>query len=177
MKITDMTDTLFAREVERLAGDVQFWAIRLQNAFGPNTKIELSPVSYLDGTGEQPYPLAIDLWEVWEYARGTGPRPEAMEDVIQSLCELLWAPVGGTSYQIPPTWWEEPLGFMCRLAEARATLEAGADLTPTQLAALGGVTEHQVRLLCRQEAIDGKREDKGWIIPNAEAQKWLENKR
>jgi len=180
MKITDMTDTVFDREMQRILGDVMFWITRLDQVGDFN--LEPTPVSYADGSGQQPFPLAIDLKEVWDYARGTGKRPEGMQDIIQSLTELLWAPVGGTSYSIPSTWWDEPLGIMCRLAWARQALDTGDNLTVEQLSLLSGMSIPRIKQLCQTGKIpavkvqQGRSNRKEWSIPADAAQVWLKSR-
>ncbi|WP_054692480.1 hypothetical protein [Syntrophomonas palmitatica] len=182
MKITDLTDTLFAREIERLAGDAQFWAIRLQNAFGPDSRIELARTSNLDGSNQQPFPLAADLKEVWDYAKGDYPAPCHLQDTIQALCELLWCPIGAHSYQVPNSWWKEPLGFMCRLAWARQALEAGENLNAEQLAMLAGMTSQRIRQLCQTGEIKAgsanqkRNSQQEWVIPAKEAKKFIKKR-
>ena len=69
MKISEMTDTVFDREMATLLSQVQFWCMRL-SGIDPKYKLEPTPVSCLDGTGKQPFPLALELKRVWDYARG-----------------------------------------------------------------------------------------------------------
>ena len=123
MKITDMTDTAFDQAMQRLLGDVQFWCIRLSQI--GEYSLEPMPVSYADGSGKQPFPLALEVRRVWDYAKGGKPRPEEIAEIIQDLCELLWSHTGGSSYDIPAAFWDQPLGFMCQLAWAREALELG----------------------------------------------------
>ena len=59
MKITDMTDTAFDQAMQRLLGDVQFWCIRLSQI--GEYSLEPMPVSYADGSGKQPFPLALEV--------------------------------------------------------------------------------------------------------------------
>ncbi len=180
MKISDMTDTLFDREMQRIMGDVQFWCIRLDQI--GDFSLEPTPVSYMDNIGKQPFPLAIDLKEVWDYAAGTGSQPIGVSDVIQSLCELLWCPVAGTSYEIPSSWWDEPLGFMCRLAWARQGLDAGENLTVDALAMLAGVSDKYIRRLCGDGTLQAEKvprkvgTQQEWAIPVEEGRKFLARK-
>jgi hypothetical protein len=175
MKITDMSDSLFNREMQRLLGDVQFWLIRLDQV--GHLEFAETPVE------EQPFPLAFKLRQVWDYAAGEIQCPEEIDDTIRSLYELLWQPVAGASYDIPPTWWDEPLGFMCRLARARQTLDDGEDLSAEQLAILADVSIRRITQLCASKEISAKKKEQSqggqpeWSIPAKTAYKWLMERR
>lgn len=178
MKISEMTDTLFDREMQRLLGDVQFWCVRLGN-IGDYT---LTPalVSYMDGSGQQPFPLALEAKRVWDYAKGAAPRPAEMREIIQDLCELLWSHIGGSGYEIPSEFWDEPLGFACHLASARADMEAGSDLTTDQVAALSGLTTARIKQLCAAGELPAAKADDNpkaeWIIQAGPVREWLEKR-
>lgn len=178
MKITDMTDTLFGKEMLRIVGDATFWCIRLSQI--GDYKLEPTPVSYMDGTDKQPFPLALEIKRVWDYAKGDKQRPEEIEEIIQDLCELLWSHIGGSSYDIPAEFWDAPLGFMCQLAWARQALDFGADLNAERLAMLAGITPQRVKQLCQSGVIKaGKTEQsrssqQEWAIPAETARAWLE---
>jgi hypothetical protein len=181
MKITDMTDTLFDQQMQRLLGDVQFWCVRLSQI--GEYSLRPMPVSYIDGTGKQPFPLALELKRVWDYARGSGPRPDEIREIIQDLCELLWSHTGGSSYDIPAEFWDQPLGFMCRLAWARETLDAGGELNAEQLSMLAGISAARVKQLCRSgditatKAEQARNRQQEWAIPADVARAWLESRK
>lgn len=178
MKITDMNDNLFDREMQKLLADVQFWCVRL-SAINGKFHLEPSPTSYLDGTGKQPFPLALELKRCWDYARGTGPRPEEMHEIIQSLCELLWSTIGGTGSAIPADWWDTPLGTMCRMCEARTALEYGETIDTYGLALLADLSHMRIRQLCQSGDIEAEKmpretsSQEQWVIPAEEARRFL----
>lgn len=181
MKTSEMTDTVFDREMSMLLSQVQFWCMRLSE-IDPAYKLEPTPVSYMDGTGKQPFPLALEIRRCWDYARGAGPRPDEMREIIQNLCELLWAPVAAGSYDIPSEWWETPLGTMCRLCEARTALDTGANLDIEELALLADLTPKRVQQLCHSGELKAKKIEREvssqekWIIPAEEARLFLESR-
>lgn len=178
MNIKDMTDTLFNKEMQRLLSDVTFWCIRLDQI--GDYKFEPTPVSNMDGSNKQPFPLAIELKEVWDYAKGEAPAPYYLYDTIQALTELLWSTVGSSSYKIPNSWWGEPLGFMCQLAMARKNLDSGADLNAKQLSLLSGYTHARIKQLCSTGELQATKVEQGrssqleWAIPADFAKRWLE---
>jgi hypothetical protein len=180
MKISDMTDIAFEREMQRILGDVLFWCIRLDEI--GDYSLNPTPVTYIDGTGQQPFPLAMELKRIWNYARGEGTCPAEINDIIQSLCELLWCPVAASSYEIPSAWWKEPLGFMCNLAWARQALDLGENLTTEQLALLGEVSVSRIKQLCQSGEIlaekvpqaRGKKME--WNISAEVALSWLKSR-
>lgn len=181
MKISEMTDTLFDREMAALLGQVQFWCMRL-SGIDPKYKLEPTPVSNLDGTGKQPFPLALELKRAWDYARGVKPRPDELREIIQDLCELLWAPVGAGTYEIPSSWWETPLGTMVKICQARDALEGGHDLDTYQLALLSDLTDKRIRQLCQSGEIKAEKvpreasSQEQWAIPAEEARRFLESR-
>lgn len=181
MKIQDMTDSLFHREMQRIIGDTQFWCVRLGQI--GDYKLEPTPVSYSDGTGSQPFPLALEIKRVWDYAKGDKSRPTETAEIIQELCELLWSHIGGSSYDIPGEFWDTPLGFMCQLARAREALESGGDLNAEQLAMLAGVSAARIKQLCKSGEIKAGKVEQSrssqpeWAIPARVATKWLEGRR
>lgn len=178
MKTSEMTDLLFAREMQKLLADVQFWSMRL-NQIQADLILKPTPVSYIDESGQEPFPLALELRRLWNYARGTGPRPEEANEIIQELCELLWSPIGGTSYDIPAVWWETPLGQMVKMTWARMKLDADLPLDPVELALFVDVTDRRIRQMCRDGSLQAekvKRENSSqqeWAIPAAEAKKFI----
>ncbi len=179
MKISEMTDTMFDREMATLLGQVQFWCIRLSNL---DPAYILDPKPIVVGNKKYPFPFAADLWQLWDYARGTGPRPNEVQENIQKLCELLWAPVAAGSYDIPSDWWDTPLGTMCRLCNARATLEAGWSLDVYEMALLADLTHMRIRQLCQSGELQAVKEERNgssqekWIIPAEEARRFLESR-
>lgn len=179
MKITDMSDSLFNKEMQRLLGDVAFWCIRLDQLGEYN--FEPTPVANFDGSNSQPFPLAIELKEVWDYAKGISKRPYHLYDTIQSLTELLWSTIGSTSYDIPNLWWSEPLGFMCKLALTREAFDAQNPLNATQLAMLSGYSDARIKQLCISGEIKATKvkQERGsqleWAIPADIAREWIEN--
>jgi len=182
MKISEMTDTMFDREMMGLLGQVQFWCIRLSN-INISHALEPGPVSYMDGTGKQPFPLALEIKRVWDYARGVGPRPDELQEIIQDLCELLWAPVAAGTYSIPPSWWETPLGIMVKLCEARDALEVRGSLDTYQLALLSDLTDKRIRQLCQSGELQAEKvpreasSQEQWAIPAEVARRFLESRR
>lgn len=90
MKITDMSDTLFDKEMQRLLSDVSFWCIKLSRI--GDYKLEPTPVSNVDGSNKQPFPLAVELKEVWDYVKGEAPAPlhlnECLEEIKQQIIKL-----------------------------------------------------------------------------------------
>jgi hypothetical protein len=177
LKITDMTDTLFNKEMQRLLSDAAFWCIKLSQ-IGKYT-LEPTPVSNIDGSNPQPFPLAMELKEVWDYAKGETPAPYHLYDSIQALTELLWSTIGSASYKIPNSWWSEPLGFMCQLAMARENLDSGADLNAKQLSLLSGYTHARIKQLCSTGELQATKVEQGrssqleWAIPADVAKEWL----
>lgn len=181
MKITDITVNLFDKEMVRLLGDVQFWCIRLDQI--GDCQLKPIPVTYIDGTGLQPFPLALELRRVWDYAAGNKPRPAELQEIIQELCELLWSHIGGSSYAIPAEFWDQPLGFMCQLAWAREALDSGKSINAEQLAMLGGISAARVKQLCKAGEIQADKVEQSrssqteWAIPAEIARTWLEERR
>ena len=168
MKTSDLTDSLFEREMGKLLSDAQFFCARLSKHIAP---CNVRP--------EGPFPLAVRLKPVWDYARGTGPRPRDMQGTIQSLCELLWSPIAGTN-AIPASWWKQPLGYMSQLAWSREELDEGLTLTVDQLALLGDCTRRWVQELCRSGEIPATSGRKNglpeWHISPESARTWLEGR-
>lgn len=58
-------------------------------------------------------------------------------------------------------------------AEGREALAGGHSLSTAQLAALGGMAQRAVALLCRQGEIDAHEDDGKWRVTAAEARRWL----
>jgi len=179
VKIREMTDDLFSREMAALLAQVQSWFLRL-SGIQPGFSLFPTPASYLDGSGKQPFPLALELKRVWDYARGTGPRPEELQEIIQDLCELLWCPVGAVGeYTIPAWWWDTPLGQMCLMAQVRAAIEHGEPVSADELAVLADLTGQRIRQMCASGEIKAgkiQREENSqmeWAIPAEEAVRFL----
>lgn len=179
MKIREMTDEAFVREIAALLARVQSWSLRL-SGIQPDFSLTPHPASYMDGSGEQPFPLALELKRIWDYARGTGPRPAEQREIIQDLCELLWCPIGAVGeYTIPAWWWDTPLGQMCLMAQVRAAIEHGEAISADEFAVLADLTGQRIRQMCAAGEIKAKkvrREENSqleWAIPAKEAVRFL----
>jgi len=179
LKIRDMSDELFHREMEILLSQVRFWAMRL-DCIQSGFKLQPTPVTV--GSDKFPFPFAAELKQCWDYARGTGPQPEEMEEIILELCELLWAPVAATSYDIPAAWWDTPLGIMVRMCRVRAKIEMGVSVHAEELSVLADVTGQRIRQMCAEGKLKAEKVAREmnsqleWAIPAEEARKLLESK-
>lgn len=168
MKVTDMTDNLFDREVQKLLSDISFWLMRL-------TCIDTSICLNLTTKNNTPFPLYQDLKILWDYARGTGPKHPAQNDIIQALLEICWHPVQGVEYTIPAAWWETPFGTMIKMCWAREKIDADLEVSPEELALFTDVTGRWIRKQCKTGKIKAiKTERKGssqeeWAIPADQA--------
>lgn len=145
---------------------------------------ELYPFEYEENPGLDeegnfyPFPFAVKIKEVWEYARGTAPRPADMEETIQLLCDITWRSIGSPDYEIPSSWYNEPLGFMVRLAKAREKIDNENDLRTDELAALTGLSVAWIKRMCQKGEIKAKQNSAGrreWTIPAAEAKLFIKN--
>lgn len=178
MKITDMTDILFEREMQKLLGQLQIWCVKLSRI--GNYSIEPTPIN--NGINKYLFPFAADLKEVWDYAKGVKPQPYHLHDTIQALMEFIWAPVGSSTYTVPNTWFNEPLGFMCKLALAREELDAGNSLNTEQLALLSGYVPSRIRKLCQSGDLPATKVEQGrnsqleWSISPSVARNFLKKR-
>jgi hypothetical protein len=180
MKITEMTHEHFNREMLKLLTTVQTGANCLK-AIDPQFQLKPVRIPYATGLSE-PFPLALELRKCWDYARGAGPKPEGMERILQDLEKLLWCPLGATSYEIPASWWETPLGAMTRMCEVRDAIDRELSVPAEHLALLVGCTPQWIRHLCTAGEIKAEKEKRPgssqtqWAIPAKEAKKFLEKR-
>ena len=153
----------------------------MEHAFEPNPadfSLKPTPVSYFDGSGQEPFPLALELRRLWNYAGGTGPCPEEANEIIPELCELLGPPLAGP-YDIPAVWWETPLGQMVKMTWARMKLDVDLPLDPVELALFVDVTDRRIRQMCRDGSLQAEKVEREnssqqeWAIPAAEAKKFI----
>lgn len=174
MNIKDMTDALFNKEMNQLLNRVTFFCNTLSN-----TGIFSLTAEPMDNS--QTFPLAIELKKVWDYARGTDPKPSNMNEVMQTLYKLLWSSIGNIETpKIPNYWWDEPLGFMCSLAIAREMLDKGEPINAKQLSILSGYTHTYIKRSCTSSKIKATKvkQDRSsqleWAISADEARLWME---
>ncbi|MDH7498178.1 MAG: hypothetical protein QHH05_07025 [Syntrophomonadaceae bacterium] len=177
MKPTDLTDALFEQEMEKFLSTVQFWATRLR-LIDIDFQLRPSPTEAIEGHGPGPFPMAADIKLCWDYARGTGPKPYALRQILRVMLEFCWAPIFGTSYSIPESWWSTPLGYMTQVCWARAKLDNGSPLTTQELAYLTGVSERKIRQLCKEGSLaaeprqrNGRRLE--WVVEPAAARQFV----
>ena len=178
MKLSELTRAVFDAEMQKILSGMQDLLLRMQI----NVTIgglELMPSPVMVGDDRFPFPLAADIWPVWQYATGEAPRPVSWDwqDVMQSTCELLWCTVGGHSYDIPASFWQEPLGIVFEAAEARDALAGDEYLSPDQLAILAGLTRQNINLALQSKAIKGRKYGGKWRIQAADARAYLETPR
>ncbi|MCR4443262.1 MAG: hypothetical protein NUV48_14100 [Peptococcaceae bacterium] len=173
MRPDELTDRLFEREIRALLTSIISWSNRLDKV-GPYINVKQKAFA---NNGPVSCPLASELWGCWEYARGTGAKPENMKDIIQSLLELLWEPVAAHSYEIPASWWETPLGTMVQLCKAREKFDAGVPLNAGETGLIVGLKGSRIRQMCIQGKIKASKEKRKkssqaqWIIPQEEVEK------
>jgi hypothetical protein len=180
MKTTDMTSELFNREMLKLLTDIQAGTARL-TAIDPQFQLKPVRVSYASGFSE-PFPLALELRRCWDYARGTGPKPEGMQRTLEDLTRLLWCPLAASSYEVPASWWDTPLGIMARMCEVRDAVDRGLSVSAEHFALIADLTPQRIRQLCASRGIKAKKEERAgssqeqWAIPAKEAKKFLEKR-
>lgn len=176
MKTYEMTDELFDYIVKDLLDAVLIWAHGL-SGIQPGLKIKPTPVS--DGEREYPYPLAMRLKKLWDYAKGTGEMPEDLPKIMHDLFRLIWRPVWVTGYAIPAAFWNEPLGRMCRMAQVRYEIDNGKAVSADELALIADVTGQRIRQLCAEGKIQAEKIQRKensqteWAIPAGEAKRFL----
>ena len=173
MQIQDMTENLFNKEMQRLLSDIE---ISL-NKFKKAGQVTFKPTP----KGGLPFPFAVEIQKLWQYAIGEGKKPANMQAIINDLEALLWGTVAGNAPSTPNSWHNEPLGFMVKLVLTREKLDAGADLNGAELADLSGFTLSRITQICRSGKMEGasqtttrsKNSRPQWAIPATTARKFI----
>lgn len=164
MRLSDLNDAKFNRVMQDLLSQTITMADKIGYAYG----------GICDFNTEYPFPLSEKVKTVWDYATGHGEKPTDMEKIIQELCDLAWCPILATSYDIPASFWYEPLGFMITAAWARDKLDAGHSLTPDELAILAGTSRQTVSRGLVTKNLSGRKIGKLWQIPAATCREYLD---
>jgi hypothetical protein len=107
------------------------------------------------------------------YARGDHALDAPVQEYLISLIALWSAPLVDPS-SIGEIGLDTELGVVIHAAEGREELarDRGA-LTTLQLAAIAGMAQESVALLCRRGEIEADQEKGGWRVRAAEARRWL----
>lgn len=107
------------------------------------------------------------------YARGEHALDAPVQEYLISLVPLYLA-VLGQAGEADGEGLETQLGVVIHAAQGREALgRKRGSLTTVQLAALGGLAQRAVALLCRTGEIAAEQDDDGWRVTAAEARRWL----
>lgn len=116
------------------------------------------------------------------YAIHGGALDAPVEEYLVSMLPLWMRASDGASVATPefddidkadPSTWVGQLALVMRAAVGRELLDHGYPVAPAELAVLGGVTSHHVRLLLRTGELDGIDDGSRWTIPAESARRWL----
>lgn len=186
MKLIDLTQAIFTAEMQQILVEVRDAMMRLKNNISLDIETLWKPTQIIAGDDSFPFPLAADLWDVWQYGTGEKSCPPDYEwrDVMQTACELLWKPLGTSAeYQIPADFWQSPLGMIFLACEARDALADHRELTVDQLSLLASVTRQAVHLAIKSGQIDARKDGQikgksggNWYIAPNEVFKYLDRK-
>jgi len=118
-----------------------------------------------------------------QYAVHGGRLDAPVSDYMMKLFPLWSRPVdcGGMHEpefddpdSVNPVFWIGQLVLVMRGAHGREQLERGESISPAELAVLGGMSARNLRALLRSGEIAGNDDGRRWLIPAAEAKRWLE---
>lgn len=175
MKVKEMTDELFINCMKEILYRINMLEIRL-SSIDVNCKINPTPTSYMGDEIVFPFPLALELKRIWDYARGTAPYPDEYHEIKQDLIELLFVPLWSTSsYEVPQSFWTDTLlGQMFQIAEIRMKVDKKEMLNSEELSLVSNVTPQYIRKLLQDGKIKAIKDDPGnkkkinWQIPYEE---------
>lgn len=172
MKITDLTHQLYDVEMQRLMNLAQEHAEMLTAVFG---RAVIEPV--MPAEAEYRFFMAGDIWELWQYAVGAQEtEPRYWRQTIQLLTKALWCPLGDSNYDVPADYWQTPLGFICKAAEARNNMSAGKDMTVEEISILAAVSRQAIHKALMEKGLNGRKIEGIWSVPNAEAKRFINNR-
>ena len=147
MKLSDIDETTVNTAIEDFYQQVSGFMDSLATVMA-NRRYSLPRIGRRRGYQELPYFYAVDLAELFDYARGTiHMGPIAVEQRCEALLAILFSSVSGLR---SPTNWlefgETPLGLCILACGARLRLRQSKPLTANHVMVLTGWSEkHLVR--------------------------------
>lgn len=132
------------------------------------------------GDREFPCPIASELWHIFQFVRGKSARVDNYMEILQNVCELVWANpfLPFSSYEINWEEWNKTrLGWLIRLGFLKNHLINGYNkFSATDLSDLAGISKVAIGQKINSGEIKAVKEGKSWVISNKEVKKFLKSR-
>ena len=179
MRIEDLTNEDFFGLLEaELTTYYSEITMRTITNFDNTYQMKSSDQKIISGEGEYQFPITAELYPVYEWVIGQNDKPFDAEEVLQSICEMVWHNpfTPGGHYDVNwEEWSETRLGFLVQTAYKKLDLEKGNSLTATDLAQLSGLSLTGILGKIPDE-IEAEKENGNWVISSEEARRFLEDR-
>jgi len=146
---------------------------------GDQNKID--PIPEIKDLNGDIYPLAADLYKLWQFAKGNLSLDNKIIDTICHKCiELYWDnPVKKVDVNtIEMGWWSESIvGSIIRVARARLKLNKDKDLSAPELVLISGIPIETINKWTRKRKLVGKKIGKNWFYSPYEVNRVLKMER
>lgn len=130
------------------------------------------------GSNVFPFPLAAEIYRIYQYLVGYEEAPENMYDTLNSLCELVWVNpfTSKLNYNIEWELWERTkLGLFVRCSFIAIQLEAGESINSKQLALMTGLTTPGVVKKIRDGHLKAVKKGRTWVISADDALSFIKS--
>lgn len=140
--------------------------------------IKATPIKYKGK--EYPFPLAVQLRELYNWMTGKARRPKDIESILDDIIHLVWFnPFVDYTEILDVSWeqWAGPtgsyIGIFYRFAHISLKLDRKEAINATDLALISGLSAAAIAKKLRMGEIKGVKAVTGWNIEAVEAKEWL----
>jgi len=176
MKRADLTNSLLERIIYDVRNGVEnkiAALIRFSGVIQSPPEIDNAPFEPIRMTWA--YASADkDMLCKYDLLQDAGQFPnEEIIDIIESLFRS--ALTFQISMTIPTGFWDMPLGYACKVAQARNTLDSFFPLSIVELALLADRKHTTIQQHCQRGSIAAVKDGRGWKVPPIEALRYLQS--
>lgn len=174
MKRKDLTQHLLKRTLDELERDINLKVESLMTFSGVISKpVAFSSVSFPPVTATWTYASADpSIMNKLDSLEDTGYYPsEDLQDIYGTLFGPILRLQQGAS--IPVWFWDTPLGFACKVSQARVQLDSFFPLSVMDVALLADRKHTTVQQHCQRESIRAVKDGRSWMIPPVEALRYI----
>lgn len=174
MKRKDLTQHLLKRTLDDLERDINLKVESLMTFSGVISKpVAFSSVSFSPVTA------------IWNYASTDTSiinKLNSLEDTgycpsedLQDIYQTLFGPILRLQQEasIPVWFWDTPLGFACKVSQARCQLDSFFPLSVMDIALLADRKHTTVQQHCQRGSIRAIKDNRSWMVPPTEALRYI----
>jgi hypothetical protein len=171
--VRNLDDRVYNEIIEELEKGFEELSLKY-NHFSPGAYPR--PTRITEDGRSFPFPLAAEIWHVYQYLIGEAHQPEHMYDTMQHICDLVWYNPFTMANQFQIEWelWERTkLGFFVRCSFIAMGLENGESINSKQLSLLAGISPTAVVKQIKEGKLKAEKLEREWKVEAEDALNFL----